>query len=57
MNITEAFNNNTSVTFEYSDADSFEHLDKAFCKQSYGICFCDSKLVIVSGYFGAKDRE
>ncbi len=57
MQITELFNNDGSVTFEYSDADTFDDLDKTLCKQSYGICFCDDKLVIVFGYFGAKERE
>lgn len=31
--------------FEYQDADSFEHLDKSRCKQTYGVCFCDDKIV------------
>jgi len=57
MEITEHFNNDPSVTFEYTDADSFDDLDPALIKQSYGISFCDSKLVIVRGFFGAKERE
>lgn len=57
MQIIEVFNNNADITFEYNDADSFADLDKKFCKQSYGICFCEGKLVIVFGYFGAKYRE
>ena len=57
MKITEAFNNDTSTIFEYSDADTFDNLEKEYCKQSYGICFYEDKLVIVLGYFGAKDRE
>ncbi|MCX6715482.1 MAG: NUDIX domain-containing protein [Candidatus Taylorbacteria bacterium] len=57
--ITEQFNNDPLVTFEYTDADTFDCLDsdKEHIKQSYGICFCDGKLVIVFGYFGGKDRE
>lgn len=57
MKITEAFNNDNSIIFEYSDADTFDNLEKEYCKQSYGICFCEDKLVIVLGYFGAKERE
>ncbi len=57
MNITEKFNHDLLVTFEYNDADSFDALDPVFCKQSYGICFCNNKLVIVFGYFGGKERE
>jgi 8-oxo-dGTP pyrophosphatase MutT (NUDIX family) len=57
MKITSQFQHDATVTFEYHDADSFEDLDKRFCKQSYGICFCDGKLVIVFGFFGGKERE
>ncbi len=57
MQIIEQFNNDPQVTFEYTDADSFVDLDKEHVKQSYGICFCDRKLVIVFGHFGGKDRE
>ncbi len=57
MKITEPFNNDPSTVFEYSDADSFDDLDKKLCTQCYGICFYEDKLVVVRGYFGAKDRE
>ncbi len=57
MKIIEQFKQDPSVTFEYVDANSFVELDVAFCKQSYGICFCDGKLVIVFGFFGGKERE
>jgi 8-oxo-dGTP pyrophosphatase MutT (NUDIX family) len=57
MHITEQFNHDQLVTFAYTDADTFDGLDIAPIKQSYGICFCDGKLVIVFGYFGGKDRE
>lgn len=57
MEIIEQFNNDEKTIFEYSDADTFENLDKKLCRQSYGICFCEGMLVIVFGYFGAKDRE
>ncbi len=32
--------------FEYSDADSFDHLEKDKCKQCYGVCFYDDKVVL-----------
>ncbi len=32
--------------FEYSDADSFEHLEPQFVRQVYGVCFCDGKIVL-----------
>lgn len=40
-------------TFEYSDADSFDHLERERCKQVYAVCFCGDKMVI--GYGGAKN--
>lgn len=39
--------------FEYFDADSFEHLDYFLCKQTYAVCFCGEKIVIV--YQGDKN--
>ncbi len=57
MKITEPFNNDPTITFEYQDADSFDSLDKSHCMQCYGICFYGEKLVIVKGTFGAKERE
>ncbi len=38
--------------FEYSDADSFDHLEKEKCTQVYGVCFCDGKIVL--GYSGGR---
>ncbi len=38
--------------FEYEDLDSFDNLDYSLCKQVYGVCFCDNKIVI--GYGGHK---
>lgn len=38
--------------FEYTDADSFDHLDKTKCTQTYGVCFCDGKIVL--GYSGGR---
>lgn len=54
MNITENYKGNSGVeyVFEYSDADSFNDLDYNLCRQVYGICFCDDKIVI--GYGGQK---
>lgn len=31
---------------EYSDSDSFDDLDKSKCTQTYGVCFCDDKIVV-----------
>lgn len=54
MNIVENYKGNSGVeyVFEYSDADSFNDLDYNLCRQVYGICFCDDKIVI--GYGGQK---
>ena len=57
MQIKEKFVHDPSVVFEYTDADNFDDLDPALCKQSYGICFCDNKLLIVFGYFAGKEDE
>ena len=38
--------------FEYSDADSFEHLDPLQCTQVYAVCLCEDEMVIV--YSGRK---
>jgi 8-oxo-dGTP pyrophosphatase MutT (NUDIX family) len=38
--------------FEYFDADSFDDLDKSKCTQTYGVCFCDGKIVL--GYSGGR---
>lgn len=49
MNITEKYKGKAGVDyiFEYSDADSFDDLDKTKCTQTYAVCFCDGKMVIV----------
>jgi 8-oxo-dGTP pyrophosphatase MutT (NUDIX family) len=54
MTISESYTGKSGVTYalEYSDADSFEDLDYAKCRQVYGVCFCDDKMVI--GYGGQK---
>lgn len=47
--ITEHYIGKSGVEyiFEYSDADSFEHLPYELCRQTYAVCFCDDKMVIV----------
>jgi hypothetical protein len=54
MNITENYKGHSGVEyiFEYSDADLFDHLDYSLCRQVYGVCFCEDKMVI--GYGGQK---
>lgn len=54
ITITENYKGKSGVEyiFEYSDADSFDNLDYNLCKQVYGICFLDDKMVI--GYGGQK---
>jgi ADP-ribose pyrophosphatase YjhB (NUDIX family) len=54
MNITENYKSYSGVQYivEYSDTDSFDDLDYGLCRQVYGICFCEDKLVI--GYGGQK---
>jgi 8-oxo-dGTP pyrophosphatase MutT (NUDIX family) len=52
MNLTNSYTDKkgNEYIFEYSDADSFEHLDKTKCTQTYGVCFMDGKLLL--GYSG-----
>lgn len=54
MEITEKYRGRSGVDyiFEYSDADSFSGLEYEKCRQVYGICFCEDKLLI--GYGGQK---
>lgn len=54
MNITENYKGKSGIEyiFEYSDTDSFDDLDRSKCKQVYGVCFYDDKMVI--GYGGKK---
>ncbi len=42
-----------NLVLEYRDADSFEDLAYLLCRQVYGVCFCDDKVVI--GYRGKKN--
>lgn len=55
MKITEEYLGKSGVKyiFEYEDADSFDHLEYEKCRQAYGACFCDNKLVI--GFGGKKN--
>ncbi|MFA5932142.1 MAG: NUDIX domain-containing protein [Candidatus Paceibacterota bacterium] len=49
MNIIEKYKGKSGVDyiFEYSDADSFDDLNKTKCTQVYAVCFCNGKMVIV----------
>lgn len=51
MNLVNKYLGKSGVgyIFEYSDADSFEHLDKSKCTQTYAVCFVGEKIVIVYG--------
>lgn len=51
MNLTNAYKGKSGVEyiFEYSDADSFDDLDKTKCTQTYAVCFYGEKIVIVYG--------
>lgn len=53
--ITNEFVDQSGVKyiFEYSEADSFDSLDKTKCTQTYGVCFYGDKIVI--GYNGKKN--
>jgi len=55
MKITENYLGNSGVKyiFEYEDANSFDNLEYDKCRQAYGACFCDDKLVI--GFGGKKN--
>jgi hypothetical protein len=54
MLITGGYKDKKGVEYllEYSDVDSFEHLDPAFCTQVYGICFYGEQMIV--GYGGQK---
>ena len=56
MNIIENYKGKSGVeyVFEYFDADSFDHLDYDLCRQVYGVCFYENKMVI--GYGGQKQN-
>lgn len=44
--------NGVEYIFEYTDASSFDHLEKSKCRQAYGVCFYNDKMVI--GFGGRK---
>jgi 8-oxo-dGTP pyrophosphatase MutT (NUDIX family) len=54
MIISESYKGRSGVEviFEYHDADSFNNLPPALCRQVYGVCFSGDRLVI--GYGGQK---
>jgi len=56
MNITEEYTGKSGVTYEmsYKDADSFGDLNHSKCRQAYGVCFCEDKMVIG---FGGKKQD
>ena len=49
MEITEKYKGYSGVdyTFEYKDADTFDHLEPELCKQVYAVCLSEGKMVIV----------
>ena len=51
MNLTNNYKGHSGVEyiFDYSDADSFDGLDKTKCTQTYAVCFCNDKIVIGHG--------
>ncbi len=55
MQLTNTYKGHAGVEylFEYEDADTFDHLDLADCRQTYAVCFCDDKMVI--GFGGQKN--
>lgn len=56
MQITEKYTGYTGVKciFEYSDCDDFSSLPIDQCRQTYGVCFYENKMVIVHN--GPKQR-
>ncbi len=55
MRITGSFvHSGQKINIVYEDADSFDKLPYEKCRQVYGACFCDGKLVI--GFGGQKNN-
>lgn len=54
MRIIQNYKGRSGVDYllEYTDADSFDQLEYARCRQSYGVCFCGDKIVV--GFGGNK---
>ncbi len=57
MKIVEPYKAEPQYLFEYEDSDDFSNLEYEKCKQAYGVCFCNGKLVIVFGYFGGTGKS
>jgi ADP-ribose pyrophosphatase YjhB (NUDIX family) len=57
MKITEPFKAEPNYLFEYQDADSFDDLEYEKCKQTYGVCFYNGKLIVAFGYFGGVGKS
>ena len=55
MQITEPYTGKSGVPYklDYFDVDSFSELNYSQCRQVYGVCFCDDKMII--GYGGTKE--
>ncbi|KND49858.1 MAG: hypothetical protein AB198_00420 [Parcubacteria bacterium C7867-003] len=55
MQIIEEYTGKSGVKyiFEYSDCDDFSILPIEECRQTYGVCFCEDKIVI--GFGGHKN--
>ncbi|MEN9405123.1 MAG: hypothetical protein RLY47_82 [Candidatus Parcubacteria bacterium] len=56
MKITQphtSWDGTTEYVVEYEDADNFDALEYEKCRQAYGVCFCEGKLVI--GFGGKKN--
>jgi NADH pyrophosphatase NudC (nudix superfamily) len=57
MKIIEPFKAEPHYMFEYHDCDDFSSLDYQKCRQVYGVCFLDSKLLIAFGLYGGKEKS
>jgi len=57
MKIVEPFKTDNNIVFEYEDVDSFEQLEYSKCFQTYGVCFCNGKLVVAHGHYGGKQKD
>lgn len=55
MSLTDIYIGHSGVRyiFEYENADSFAHLDRKRCTQTYGVAFCGDDMVI--GFGGRKN--
>lgn len=55
MNLTNKYKGCSGIEyiFEYSDAETFDHLDQQKCTQTYGVCFYQNEIII--GHNGSKN--